>query len=61
MSYALPRLYDRDSKDCQPQAMGTESASTLSVAQSEIGEPVVDAIPIPGRQNIPCTEDTCSL
>lgn len=64
MSYAIPRLYDRDAKECQPQQMGLDSAATLSAASSargESGEIVFDAVPIPGRQNVSCTEDTCGL
>lgn len=69
MSYALPRLFDRGSSECEHYSalsgVGTAMRPSALAQQpqqaQESGEVIYDAIPIPSLQNVLCSDDACGL
>ena len=63
MSFVRPRLFDKDSPDCSPSALGinTDALASSSRRGSSADGSTHDAIPIPGQQDVPCAWDTCGM
>ncbi len=63
MSYARPRLFDKDSPECNPAALGIGTAALFPASRQGQagGNATYDAIPIPGQQDVPCDWKTCGL
>ncbi|KAF8057898.1 hypothetical protein HT031_005844 [Scenedesmus sp. PABB004] len=53
MSYAYPQLFDKDSPECDPVALGLGPIDLFNASAPRMSGGVVPAIPIPSRQNVP--------